>query len=68
MLFSLPKVILRLPFAKIGLIPVANKTCDGLINPALQAEPLDAHIPFLSNSKTNFPPSTPAKQILLFPR
>ena len=65
--FSFPNVILKLPLAKIGFIPVASKTCDGLINPALHAEPLDAHIPFLSNSTTNLLPSTPEKHILLFP-
>jgi len=37
--FSLPKVILKLPFAKFAGIPVARSTCDGFISPALQADP-----------------------------
>ena len=42
---SLPNVILKLPLANCGEIPIAKRTCDGFIKPALQAEPLELHIP-----------------------
>lgn len=59
---------LNFRLAKAGVIPIAKSTCDGVINPALQAEPLELHIPLLSNSPINLLPSTPAKHIFTFPK
>ena len=42
-------------------------TCDGLVEPDEQAEPLEAQIPFSSNFKSNALPSTPKKEKFAFP-
>ena len=40
---------LKAPFASSLLRPIARSTCEGAIEPAAHAEPLDAHIPFISS-------------------
>ena len=51
---SFPKVVLKVPSDKFLSKPIATNTCDGSGFPVLQAEPADAHIPFSSNSSSNF--------------
>ena len=65
--FSIPKVILNAPCANLYGKPIEVSTCDGSIVPEVHAEPLEAHIPFISNLYNNSSPSIPSKDILLFP-
>ena len=53
-MLSFPKVVLKVPSDKFLSNPIATSTCDGSGFPVLQAEPAEAHIPFSSNSSSNF--------------
>ena len=67
MVFSSPKVTLKVPSAYSLVNPMAVKTCDGILLPEEQALPAYAHIPFSSNFINNSLPFTPLNDILLFP-
>ena len=53
---------LKAPFASSLLRPIARSTCEGSIEPAAHAEPLDAHIPFISSIISKESPETSLKQ------
>ena len=46
------------------LRPIADKTCDGSIEPELQAEPADTAMPFKSKMLINASALSPGKVIL----
>ena len=47
--------------------PIAVNTCDGSLCPEVHAEPLEAHIPKLSNSNNNCSPFMFLKDTFAFP-
>ena len=53
---------LKAPLASSLLRPMARSTCEGSIEPAAHAEPLDAHIPFISSIISKESPETSLKQ------
>ena len=57
----------KAPLDKFEFNPIAVNTCDGILSPDEHADPLDAHIPLLSNSNTNVAALISLKEILLFP-
>ena len=67
MVLNSPNVTLNAPLISLVSKPIAVKTCDGAGSLELQADPLDAQIPTLSNSKSKSFPSIPSNEILLFP-
>ena len=53
---------LKAPLASSLFRPIARSTCEGSIEPAAHAEPLDAHIPFMSSIISKESPETSLKQ------
>ena len=53
---------LKAPLVSPLLRPIARSTCEGSIEPAAHAEPLDAHIPFISSIISKESPETSLKQ------
>ena len=63
--FSLPKVSLKLLFAKDFDCPIPKSTWDGPSDPEVQAEPDEAQMPAISRRIIKDSPSIPLMLILI---
>ena len=66
-MLSSPKVILNELYATSCGSPIATNTCDGLFEPVVHAEPLEAHIPYWSKFNNNASPSIFWNEKFVFP-
>ena len=67
MVFSSERVSRRDPLADLASRPMAVSTWEGSKEPEVQADPLEAQIPFISNRISKDSPSKNGKDTFTFP-